>query len=556
VRITSSTRRTAALMAASTVGLSTLVLGATGVASAAPAFDPEISFSTDPIDEDYVDQFVAPGGDLVLPAGFCSVEWTVVGASGGDGDGPSGDAGHEGDELSGVTALDRSATTFTLLPGFQGKNGADGGAGGTNSRPADAGAAGADNSSDGVFGGGGGAASTVLKGGTAYLTAPGGAGGDGDTGGAGGAGGGTQQLQTGVTGGVGSTYGDGYISGTAYSCATAPTVNWVEGSDDTSLEFQIWDRSYLPDGDDITGLQYSVDGGSHWVTIPSGDVEVDGFQYEGYIKSLTSGTYSVTFRWATTGAPSNPSAAVTAKTLIPAPTGVSAVVGTSAVTVSWQAPAGSWGITSYTAWASPAANAGNQAGDEPPSCTTADGTTLTCTVFVPAGDAYDVYVSANGFDGMRSATLRSGVVPGPTAPTAVPAADGALNTPTGAPSGLAQGSTVTLTGSGYAPNSTVNVYIYSTPTLLGTVVTDGSGSFSKAFTIPTTLAPGSHHLVAAGVDANGNPRYLVSSVTVAQGSGTLAWTGFETLPVLGVGVLVVALGAGLVVLGRRKRTAA
>src|SRR5205085_8490009 len=121
--------------------------------------------------------------------------------------------------------------------------------------------------------------------------------------------------------------------------------------------------------------------------------------------------------------------------------------------------------------------------------------------------------------------------------------------------GLAQGSTVTLTGDGYAPNSTVSLYIYSTPTFLGSVVTDGSGSFSKTITIPSTLAPGAHHLVSAGLDPSGNPRYLTSAVTVAQASGTLAWTGFETLPVLGAGILAVALGAGLVVLGRRRRTA-
>jgi hypothetical protein len=147
------------------------------------------------------------------------------------------------------------------------------------------------------------------------------------------------------------------------------------------------------------------------------------------------------------------------------------------------------------------------------------------------------------------------VVPALSAPATVPAANGALSTPTGAPSGLAQGSTVTLTGSGYAPNSTVSLYVYSTPTLLGTVVTDAHGAFSKAVTIPAGLAPGAHHLVSAGVDPSGQPRYLTSAITVAQATGTLAWTGFETLPVLLGGVAAVALGTGLLVVTRRRRTA-
>ena len=114
---------------------------------------------------------------------------------------------------------------------------------------------------------------------------------------------------------------------------------------------------------------------------------------------------------------------------------------------------------------------------------------------------------------------------------------------------------MTLTGTGYAPNSTVSLYIYSTPTLLATVQTNGTGSFSKVVTIPANLAPGAHHLVSAGVDPSGNPRYLTSAVSVAQATGTLAWTGFETLPVLLGGVLTVAVGAGLVLVGRRRRTA-
>ena len=112
-----------------------------------------------------------------------------------------------------------------------------------------------------------------------------------------------------------------------------------------------------------------------------------------------------------------------------------------------------------------------------------------------------------------------------------------------------------LNGSGYAPNSTVSLYVYSTPTLLGTVTTTSTGSFSTSVTLPAGLAPGAHHLVSAGLDPSGAARYLRSDVTVTTASNQLAWTGFETLPFVGIGVLALVAGAALVVVTRKRRTA-
>src|SRR3954465_13218365 len=96
VRITSRTRRTAALMAASSIGLSTLVLGVTGVASASDTED--FSFTPEPGQTETVP---AP---LTVPAGYCSIDWSVQGGSGGGS--TAGDDGGYGTLLEGTTALD------------------------------------------------------------------------------------------------------------------------------------------------------------------------------------------------------------------------------------------------------------------------------------------------------------------------------------------------------------------------------------------------------------------------------------------------------------------
>ncbi|SDY39750.1 hypothetical protein SAMN05661080_03352 [Modestobacter sp. DSM 44400] len=71
------------------------------------------------------------------------------------------------------------------------------------------------------------------------------------------------------------------------------------------------------------------------------------------------------------------------------------------------------------------------------------------------------------------------------------------------------------------------------------------------------LANGTHHLVAAGVDVNGDPRYLVTEVPVSGGTAVvtaagLAYTGFTPLPFIGAGALALLAGAGLLVASRRR----
>jgi titin len=185
-----------------------------------------------------------------------------------------------------------------------------------------------------------------------------------------------------------------------------------------------------------------------------------------------------------------------------------------------------------------------------------DAATTTCTFGVEAGAGYDVFVTAVDDHHNTSAEagpVASGVVPAPTVPASVPDKDGDLVLADGASSSVAPGKTITVSGTVYAPYSSVAVVIYSEPQLLTTVVTDADGSFTVTVTVPAGLAAGKHTLVASGVDANGVARYVTLTVTVTgAGTASLAYTGADvTLPAIG-GLVAVAIGGGLIVASRRR----
>ncbi|MGY1803036.1 LPXTG cell wall anchor domain-containing protein [Blastococcus sp. SYSU D00922] len=163
----------------------------------------------------------------------------------------------------------------------------------------------------------------------------------------------------------------------------------------------------------------------------------------------------------------------------------------------------------------------------------------------------------------RGTFIACGSTPAPTtpapasstpvpAPATVPAGNGPLGTPQGAVTSVAPGQKLTLTGSGYAPNSAVELYVYSTPQRIGSVTADASGRFSVVVTLPTGLVAGKHSLVATGLDANGAPRFLRMDVTLGK---RLAATGADVVVPAVAGVAALALGGGLIALARRRRSA-
>ena len=378
----------------------------TGVASATASL-PDLQFNTDPSDTSSTT--LNPGDTMTIPAGYCSIHWTVTGAPGGADTGTnSGALGAAVDTetpLSGTAARNFTFTIGTAGGDAGASTGGTGGAGGH-------GANGTDGVDDGAgnFGGGGGGATTVDDGSGLFIEAPG-----GDGAGAAspnGVGGGTPQYPGDATNT--STTPQNATPGlwayatpcpppTAPVVPAAPNVKWVMGENDHSLSFQLWKA----DGSNVTSTQYSLDNGSTWHTVAT-DVTGD-FQYEGTIDGLiTKHSYSVEFRFQTTDGTSDPSAATTAAPLGAAPQNLKATVGPSSITLSWDAPAGVTGITGYRAQGIPGAQP--QSNDGEVDCPALDAAARTCTITVPAGSVYSVGVTALSPDPGMAAFLVSDMV--------------------------------------------------------------------------------------------------------------------------------------------------
>jgi len=140
---------------------------------------------------------------------------------------------------------------------------------------------------------------------------------------------------------------------------------------------------------------------------------------------------------------------------------------------------------------------------------------------------------------------------------------------------VVQGTSVGTKGSGYRPDSLIDLTIFSTPTRLGTVTVEADGSFEANFPIPAGIEPGDHTIKIDGTSANGElttvsvglrvlPKSQEASVDtvkpsptatntagVSDGSGLINST---TGVVLGAVLLLLLLGFFLIA-ARRRRSA-
>ncbi|MCZ2822684.1 fibronectin type III domain-containing protein [Modestobacter sp. VKM Ac-2977] len=584
MRLTSPARRAAGLLAVTTIGVSTAVLSVTGSASADVTGD--FTFSTSSADAANVT--VGADGVLVVPEGYCSVEWTVVGGQGGAGS-AAGEGGRGGFlyEVVDITG----AQTYRLSPGTAGTAAepesaealADGmvGVGGENA-VGDDGTDGASFGSGGgnAYSGGGGAGSRVevMVDGTPadFLFAYGGDGGyadsDGDPAAGVGAGDTTNVYSDGTTdGSTGGDTGDGFVSGQAIACAVPPTdgpvtpppgdqtpvdtqvtgaprANWVYGVAN-GLDFQL-NTSTVDSANPVTGVEYTLDGGKTWTGVAAANL--GDYQYSGTITGLESGaTYSVNFRFTTKQAPTAASDTVTGRTAVPGPRDVKAVAGPASIKVNWAAPASLEGVAGYLVTASPE-GAQSSAGSR--SCQPAAALGTACALPAVPGTTYKLSVHSLDAVGERlgrSDQVTVGPVLASSVAASLPKADGTL-TSDDADGKVVAGEKITISGKDFLPGSTVDLVVYSTPVELGTATVLADGTFSATVTLPKELANGTHHLVASGVDANGNPRNLVVEVTVSGGTAVLAYTGFSPLPFVGAGALALVAGGGLLVASRRR----
>jgi LPXTG-motif cell wall-anchored protein len=119
------------------------------------------------------------------------------------------------------------------------------------------------------------------------------------------------------------------------------------------------------------------------------------------------------------------------------------------------------------------------------------------------------------------------------------------------PGNVVVGGTIAVSGTACGPNQTVNITFNGTQ--VATATTDANGNFSASFNVPAGTAPGKY-----AVTASNSICVLSAEVTVDPAAAAkLAFTGSSSsIPSLWVGAGLVALGAALVFVARRRLSGA
>jgi outer membrane protein OmpA-like peptidoglycan-associated protein len=79
---------------------------------------------------------------------------------------------------------------------------------------------------------------------------------------------------------------------------------------------------------------------------------------------------------------------------------------------------------------------------------------------------------------------------------------------------IEKGNNVTTSGTGFKPFSQVDVWVYSTPTWLGAVLTDQFGNFTTTLPMPDSLPEGDHTFQAKGQTPESTDRTAAIPITL------------------------------------------
>jgi hypothetical protein len=122
------------------------------------------------------------------------------------------------------------------------------------------------------------------------------------------------------------------------------------------------------------------------------------------------------------------------------------------------------------------------------------------------------------------------------------------------PASVVAGDGVSVFGSGFPSTSVIDLYLLSTPVLVGTTVSDASGAFRTTVIIPVGTSAGAHRIVAVvrGGTARAEtpltvidpkaPVQAVPTSSTAPPRGQLSRTGSDRFPMwVGGGLLVIGL---------------
>ena len=118
---------------------------------------------------------------------------------------------------------------------------------------------------------------------------------------------------------------------------------------------------------------------------------------------------------------------------------------------------------------------------------------------------------------------------------------------------LDKGDAIKVTVTGFAPESQVEIRLYSDPILLGMGAVNDGGTVTQAYQIPETVPAGSHRVVLAGKNYSGDKVvFTVGIVLGAQESASGLLRALIAIPILVAIFLALFLPAFL---RRRKKPA-
>lgn len=371
--------------------------------------------------------------------------------------------------------------------------------------------------------------------------------------------------------------------------ATAPTLTVVTPHDEKlTLAFTAPSST---GGSPVTGYEYSLNGGGTWVPAPLG-VVTSPFDVTG----LVNGTeYTVRVRAVTSAGGGAASNSVTGlpRTIPTEPTITSVASANSSLVVAFTVPSSSGGtpVLGYrysldggTTWStsllstttSPLALYGLANGDTYQVALRAvsiagDGAASAAVGGTPA--VAPVHVPTDGGSALPELSPGSGVslVNGsPVSVVSEPEGTGWLLTtpqvslsinaydrsaalvPT--PEGSASfealvGGYVLVQGQGFEPGSTADVWLFSTPVLIGAPTVASDGTLSAMLPIPAGIPAGQHTLQVNGITAGSQTVSASMGLRVATARSTLASTGtdmrlFPAALLVGLGVALLAAARG------------
>jgi len=99
---------------------------------------------------------------------------------------------------------------------------------------------------------------------------------------------------------------------------------------------------------------------------------------------------------------------------------------------------------------------------------------------------------------------------------------------------------VVIEGSGFDPGKDVEVWMFSTPTLLGDLTADADGAVAGRFNVPVTLESGEHRLVLSGA-TNGSVPVVLSLGLQVGAIPTTLWSGIPIWIPVTIAILLAVL---------------